>query len=301
SHFEGNVIETKIDKGKGIMATIIVKTGILRYGVQLFEDDRLLGKVRSLHDEWGKQVKEAGPGQPVEITGLHSLPDIGVVLRDLPLEKADLPDRLDELEDFIPDFLKPIHEVEQRLPVFIKADTTGSLEAIQASIPEKIEIISSGLGDITEADILLAKSAGAIVLGFNVSIRSSAVKLADIEKVVYRTYTIIYELLDELRDVASGLKEITSGEREIGQAVVLAEFPFNKQRVAGVKVSSGRIAKGDTIKLMRNDNEVGRARIASIRQGKLDVTKVEAGQECGILFDKNIDFSLQDVIISVIK
>ncbi len=298
--FEGNVIETKVDKGKGMIATIIVKKGLLRYGVPLYEDDRLVGRVRSLHDEWGKQVKDADPGKPVQVSGFSELPTVGSVLRDVPSASKKTIVSSEQPKQTIPEFLKPIDEVQKRLPVLIKADTAGSLEAIKASLPEAIDIVSSGLGDITEADVLTAKAAGAFIVGFNVKILSSSVKLAQIEKVVCRTYTIIYELLDELADVVAGMKEITSGEREAGKATILAEFPFRDQRVAGVRVVSGRLAKGDKVKFIRNDHEIGRAKILSIRQGKIDVNKVEEGDECGVLFDILLDFRIQDDIIAVV-
>lgn len=301
--FSGNVIETKVDKGKGIVASLIVKNGVLRFGVKLYQEDECVGRVRGMFDEFGVQVKEALPGKPVAVLGFDSMPAIGAVLRDSASERVS--ERENEVpvkKPFIPDFLKPIDEQEEeKLIIILKTDTAGSMEAIKASLSEKIQIVSEGFGDITEADILSARSNKAFVVGFNVQCKGSAAKLATTEKVVYRTYTIIYELLDELADVVAGMKEVISGEREMGYGEVLAAFPFDGMQVAGTKVHNGRLAKGDLVKIMRGEEEIGRAKIKSIRQGKLEVTKVESGNECGVLFDKTVAFQVKDGIISYIK
>jgi len=301
--FSGNVIETQVDKGKGVVATVIVKNGVLTYGSKLFEDAVSIGKVRALNDEWGKPVKVANPGKPVQVLGFTQIPKIGSVITDQPHAAVVTPQEVsnEPKVPFVPDFLKPLNEIEQKLVVLLKTDTAGSMEAIRASLSDKIVLVSSGFGDITEADIMDARASHAFIVGFNVSIKSTAIKLAETEKVVYRTYTIIYELLDELADVVTGMKEVVTGEREVGQATIIAEFPFDKDRIAGVKVTDGRMAKGDWVKFMRDDLEVGRARIKTIRQGKLEATKVEAGNECGLLFDKNVAFLVKDGIIAVIK
>jgi translation initiation factor IF-2 len=116
---------------------------------------------------------------------------------------------------------------------------------------------------------------------------------------VYRTYSIIYELLDELEEVVSGMKEVLTQERELGMGTIIAEFPYEKTRIAGTHIVSGRLAKGDSIKIMRGDIEVGRAKIKSIRKGKEETTKMEKGAECGVLLDRTVDFQVQDGIISV--
>lgn len=300
-NLEANIIETRLDKGKGMVATVIVKKGILSYGTKLFEDDLQVGKVRALQDEWGKPVKEAPPGKPVQILGFEKLPQVGSIITDAPGQKKVVAEAKVSNVPFIPDFLKPLSEIQQKLTVLLKTDTAGSLEAIQEALSDRIELVSTGFGDINEADVLQARSSNAFIVGFNVGIRPAALKLAETEKVLYRTYNIIYELLDELADVVAGMKEIVTGEREVGEAAILAEFPFDRERVAGVKITSGRLAKGDIIKIMRNDQEVARGKIRTLRQGKLEVTKVEEGTECGVLFDKPLAFSLQDVIIAVIK
>jgi translation initiation factor IF-2 len=225
------------------------------------------------------------------------LPSVGTVLSNTAGTAAPVTSKKAATRD-IPDFLKPVEEEEQKLKMILKADTAGSLEAIRASLPEKVTIVHSGIGDVNEADVLLAKSVGAIVIGFNVGAKPSVTKLAQTEKVIFRTYKIIYELLDEIKDVVSGLKVALAPERELGVGQIIAEFPFEKDRIAGTKIASGRLARGDSVKIMRDQTEVGRAKIKSLRHGKDDITKAEVGNECGVLFDQKLDFSIGDAIIA---
>lgn len=303
STFEGSVIETRVDKGKGMVASLIVKQGMLKVGMKVYQDDLQVGKIRGMNDEFGQPVSIAPPGKPVQALGFDSLPTIGAILSEEP-KTVDLPVQAKSTTPavpFLPDFLKPLSEIEEKLVIILKADTAGSMEAIKASLPERIDIVSSGFGDINEADILTARSSHAFIVGFNVQCRPSAIKLAETEKVVYRTYTIIYELLDELTDVVAGMKEVITGEREMGKGTIIAQFPFDKQIIAGTKVTEGRLAKGDLVKIIRGEEEIARAKIKSLRQGKNEVTKVELGQECGVLFDRVVAFQLEDDIISYIK
>lgn len=299
------VVETRVDKGKGMVASLIVKEGTLRVGDSLFEGAKLIAKVRAMGDERASLVTEAGPSKPVEVLGFTQLPQVGAQLTTEPTAEvvqslvASQPRNLETTPE-LPDWLKPKAEQEERkLNIFLKADTAGSLEAVIASLHPRIHIIQSGVGDITEADIQHAKSSKAFVVGFNVKANNTVTKVAQQEKVVFRTYGIIYELLDELAEVVEGMKEVLSGERELGVGTIIAEFPFEKQRVAGTRVTEGRLARGDQVKIMRGEDEVGRAKIKSLRTAKADVTKVEVGQECGVLFDRAVDFLLQDVIIAV--
>ena len=301
---EAVVVETRLDKGKGMVASVIVKKGTLKSGTLLFEGAKQVARVRAMFDEYGKGVAAAGPARPVEVLGFTSLPSVGSVLRtDMYLDEKikevvkDAPLSADNL----PDWLKPVAEQEGRkLNIVLKVDTAGSMEAIIAALPKQIDLITAGIGEISEADVLTAKSTKAIIVGFNVKCPASAEKLAVAEKVVFRVYTIIYELLDELTEVVSGLKEVLAVERELGLGMIIAEFPFEKSRIAGTKLVSGRLARGDSVKLMRGDEEIERAKIKTIRKGKEDTTKIEkVGVECGILFDKTVDFALQDAIIAV--
>lgn len=298
---EAVVIETRVDKGKGLVATVVVKKGTMKSGTLLFEGAKQVARVRAMFDEYGKGVSEAGPARPVEVLGFTTLPSVGAVLRtDEYLVEAKQPIVTPYTAENLPDWLKPVSEQEgAKLNIILKADTAGSMEAILAALDKKIKVVHAGVGDIGDADILMAKPSKAFIVGFNVKCPAPVEKLAVTEKVVFRVYTIIYELLDELAEVVSGMKEVLTQERELGLGTIIAEFPFEKTRIAGTKVMSGRLARGDTVKIMRGEAEIGRAKIKSIRKGKEDITKVEKGIECGVLFDKKVDFALQDAIIAV--
>jgi len=296
----GVVIEARVDKFKGTVATILVKSGTLTVGATLYEGVKLIGKIRAMTDERGERVSEASPGKPVEVLGFTVLPSIGIEVGDTPKAAAATAEAGPKKETSVADFLAAMTAAEKkRLKLLIKADTSGSLEAVLEALPrEDIDVVRAALGEITEADILEARATGAVVIGFNVKLGAGSERLATHEKVVFRTYSIIYELLEEMEDVVAGMEDLLTHERELGRGEVIAEFPYEKDRIAGTKVASGRLAKGDMVRIMRGETEVGRARIKSIRQGKNDVTKVEVGGECGVLLDKKVDFTLQDAIIA---
>lgn len=294
------VIEAKVDKFRGQVATLLIKSGTAQVGTPLYEGEKSLGKVRALFDESGIKVEKAPPGKPVEVLGFSSLPSVGVMVTGLPVRAAPLTAHKPKEAANVTDFLAAMTAADKkRLKLLVKADTSGSLEAVlEALVKNDIDIVSASLGEITEADILEARASGAVVIGFNVKVGTGVQKLATHEKVIFRTYSIIYELLDEMKDVVAGMEELLVEERVLGTGKVIAEFPYEKDRIAGTKVVSGRLAKGDSVRIMREETEIDRARIKSIRQGKNEVTKVEVGGECGVLLDKKVDFTLQDAIIA---
>lgn len=298
--FSGIVIETKVDKFRGMTVTMLVKDGILSTGTVMYEGQTNLGKVRAMVDEHGAMVKAAAPGKPVEVTGFSKLPPVGSVVTSVPgVSTAEIAVSAPAAANAV-DFMAMMDEAaKKKLKLILKADTAGSLEAVREALPkDQVDIVRTSLGDILEADILEARATGAIVIGFNVKAGNTIEKLARVEKVIYRTYSIIYELLEEMEDVVEGMAELLVTERELGKGTIIAEFPFDKDKIAGTKIVSGRLAKGDSVRVMRADVEVARVRIKSIKKGKNDSTKVEAGGECGVLFDKKVDFMLQDDIIA---
>jgi len=301
---EAVVIETRLDKGKGMTATVVVKKGTLSSGISLFEDYTQVAKVRTMFDEHGATVIHAGPSKPVEVLGFTKLPHVGSVLLASPCTRVvtDVQKPVIPIDSpaGLPDWLKPVSEQEkEKLNIILKADTAGSIEAITASLGERVNVVFQAVGEISEKDVLLARSTHAFIVGFNVKCPPAVAKLAQTEKVVHRIYTIIYELLDELREVVLGMKEVLGQERELGEGIIIAEFPFEKNRIAGTKVKSGRLAKGDTVKIMRDNVEIARAKVKSVRKGKEDVTKAETGAECGILLDRTVAFIINDGIIAV--
>ncbi len=302
SPLEAIVIETKLDKFRGMVATLIVKKGTLVVGADLYDGAISVGRVRAMVDEHGAQVKEALPSKAVEVLGFSKFPHVGAVITTEPqqavVQKVVVKQATPTIEA---DLIAAMAQSDKKkIKIILKADTAGSAEAIGESLPkEGIDILRTELGEISEADIMDAKASGAIVVGFNLKLSNAIEKLARVEKVIVRTYRIIYEFIKELTEAAEGLEEVLVTERELGQGVIIAEFPYEDTRIAGTKVTSGRLAKGDSVRIMRADMEVARAKIKSMRKGRDDVTKAEAGSECGVLFDKKVDFILQDAIIAV--
>lgn len=295
---EAVVIENRIDKGKGMVATIVVKKGTLKFGSPLFDGETQVAKVRAMFDENGTGVAAAGPSKPVEVLGFTTLPQVGSVLTTIAVKKAvDTTTKETDAQQSVADFLAAMNG-KKKLAIIVKADVYGSLEAILEALGDDVDIVTAGVGEISDADVLMAKSTGAFVIGFNVKLKGEIEKLAQIEGVICRTYTIIYELLDELHDVIEGAMEVISKERELGTARVLAEFPFSGARIAGIKVLSGRIAKGDQVKIKRKEEEIGRAKVKSVRHGKEEVTRMDVGDECGLQLDKIVDFAIGDDIIA---
>lgn len=300
--FSGVVIETRVDKGKGMVSSVIVKTGQLKIGDPMYSELLLVGRVRNLTTDKGEVVKQATTGQPVEVSGFTRLPEVGSSITHeavKPLGVTEVSTDVKQVSD-LPDFLKPVSEqAAEKLLVIVKADTAGSLEAIVSGLDARIKIVKGAVGEITEADILLAKSSGAFIIGFGVKAKPDVEKLAQLEKVVVRIYRIIYELLEEMAEVVVGMKEVLNIERELGQGEIIAEFPYDNQKVAGVKVLSGRLARGDQVKIIRGDTETTRGKVKSLRHGREDISRADKGSECGIIFDRKVDFLLGDVIIAI--
>lgn len=299
---EAIVIETKHDKFRGMVATLVVIKGTLLVGQDLYDGGTCVGRVRAMVNELGNQVKSAPPSKPVEVLGFSTHPTIGAVMTTIPREALELKTEVKQSRPTVEaDLIAAMAEQDKKkLKIILKADTAGSAEAIRESLPKDgIDVLRTELGEISEADILDAKASGAVVVGFNLKVSSSIEKLTRVEKVIVRTYRIIYELIKELTEAAQGMEEVLFVERELGSGVIIAEFPYENTKIAGIKVTSGRLARGDTVRVMRGEEEIARAKIKSMRKGRDEVTKIEAGSECGVQFDKKVDFTLQDAIIAV--
>ncbi len=295
--FEGIVIESKLDPKAGSKATIIIKNGVVNIKDEIYCQD-IKAKVRNIISPTGAQLKSATVGDAVEILGFESVPKVGEIVttevKDTVVQKEER--KLADLtkEEFL-NIGSSINE--DILAVIICTDTQGSLEAICEAMPEKIRIILQKTGDIESSDILMAKSSGAIILGFNIKARPDVARLADVEKVLFKNYTIIYEMIDEVKDFLEG-KRMAMLEKIYGKAKILARFPFEKTEVLGIAVLEGRIAKGDKIRILRDDNIIGESLIVSVRQGKNQTSKVESGQEAGIILSPFLDFTIGDMLIS---
>ena len=306
--FKGVVIESKIDQRIGPVSTVVIKNGTLSVRDEISADE-ILGRVKSLTDTLGKRVDRATIGEAVEVLGFEKVPQVGsVVLKKdeaslkspsatpvkvLPHEKAPR----DLVTVGSPSAIATPAEENPLLSIIICADTLGSLEAIVNALPSQINVVSQKTGDISPADLLLAKSVGAIVLGFNIKIKPEILKLAKTEKVLAKNYSLIYELIDEITDVLEG-RELSLVEEILGRAKIIAQFPFEKTKVMGVAILEGRMAKGDKIRLVRKDEVIGDSIISSLRQGKNSISKVEKGNEAGIIISPLLDFTIGDMVIS---
>ncbi|MDA0744676.1 MAG: translation initiation factor IF-2, partial [Proteobacteria bacterium] len=301
---EGVVIEAKLDKGRGPVATVLVKRGTLKRG-DIVVAGSAWGKVRALLNERNEQLPEAGPSVPVEILGLDEAPSPGDVFAVVESEA-----RARELTEYrqrvkrektqvsggslsLVDMMSKLQSKKvNELPVLIKADVQGTAEAIVGSLDKmgndevRARIVYSGAGGITESDVNLAKSAGAPILGFNVRASKQARDLADREGVEIRYYSIIYDLLDDIKGVLSGMLAPLQRETFLGNAKVLQAFDITKVgRVAGCRVTEGVVRKGARVRIIRDDVVVLELGVLNtLKRFKDEVNEVPSGQECGMQF-----------------
>ena len=313
---EGVVIEAKLDKGRGPVATVLVKRGTLKRG-DIVVAGSAWGKVRALLNERNEQLKEAGPSVPVEILGLDEAPAPGE-----PFAVVESEARARELTEYrarvkrekatgginqvsLVDMMSKLGSKKiSELPVVIKSDVQGSGEAISSSLEKmgneevRARVVYSGAGGITESDVQLAKSAGAPILGFNVRASKQARDLADREGVEIRYYSIIYDLLDDMKGVLSGMLAPLQRETFLGNAQVLQVFDISKTgKIAGCRVTEGVVRKGAKVRIIREDVvvlELGT--LATLKRFKDEVNEVPSGQECGMHFQGFQDIKVGDYI-----
>ena len=301
----GVVLEAKLDRGRGPVATVLVQNGTLR-STDNFVVGNAFGKVRAMFDDRGHQLESAGPSTPVEILGLESLPQAGdqfVVVadrdkarsiseyREQRFREATLAQSSRVSLEGLADQIRSAGIKE--LPVILKGDMQGSVEVLKdmlgkiASDKVRLKIIHAGVGAITESDILLASAANAVVLGFNVKPERKAQELAEQEKVDIRLHSIIYELQDEIKRAMSGLLEPTYKETYLGRAEVKNVFRVPKAgTIAGCSVVDGLIRRDGEVRLMRGTAMLHKGKIGSLKRFKDDASEVRSGVECGI----NINF-----------
>ncbi len=311
----GVVLEAKLDRGRGPVGTILVQNGTLRAGDN-FVVGNVYGKVRAMFDDRGKALKEAPPATPVEIIGLEGLPQAGdqfVVVTDR--EKArDISEYREQKAreaqlakssrvslEGLAEQLKTAGMKE--LNIILKADVQGSVEVLGDLLARlsndkvRLKLLRSGIGAITETDVLLASASNAIIIGFNVRPERKAQELADQEKVDIRLHSIIYELQDEIKRAMTGLLEPTFKENYQGRADVLETFRIPKVgTIAGCRVSDGLIKRDSEVRLLRDNVVVFKGKVASLRRFKDDASQVTSGMECGISIANYGDIKTGDVI-----
>lgn len=284
------VIESKLDPRTGAKATLIIKSGTIYPRMQLYCENHTF-KTRTLLNHYGEIVEKATIGEGVEIIGTERvLPVGGIVSSETQEINVKKPD--ESLKEIV--YHKP--KDNEGLSLILTADTQGSLEAIVEALPKGVTLVTQKVGQTTEADVLQAKATGAIILTFNTKIRPDVERLAMSEKLLVKSYKIIYEMLDEINEVLEGKRQMNL-EIVLGKAKVLARFPFEKTSAYGVTLIEGRLANRDKVRIMHGEEQKGETTIQSLRVSKNPVPKVNKG-EAGLVLASDLDITIGDMIIS---
>jgi translation initiation factor IF-2 len=311
----GTVLEAKLDRGRGPVATVLVQNGTLHVG-DSFIVGAVYGKVRAMLDDRGRPVSEAPPSTPVEVLGLEDVPQAGDRIlaiedtgkaRQIALHRQ-AKQREAALAKSARLTLEQLHEQlaagdVKELPLIIKADVQGSVEVLADMLNKlstekvKVKVIHAGVGAITETDVLLASASNAVIIGFNVRPERKATELAQLEKVDIRLHTIIYSLTDEIKKAMAGLLAVTVKELTLGHAEVRDTFRISKVgTIAGCAVQDGKITREAQIRLLRDNVVIYEGRVRSLRRFKEDVPEVKTGMECGVALENFNDVKIGDVI-----
>ncbi len=311
----GVVIEAQVDKGRGAVATVLVQSGTLQVG-DAFVSGRYSGRVRAMMSDDGKRIKNAGPSTPVEVLGFTGVPEAGDLFYAVESEK-DARAISEERQDkhrisklgthshvSLDDLFQQIQEGDiKELNVIVKGDVQGSVQAISESLVKlstgevKINIIHEAAGGITETDILLASASDAIVVGFNVHPTTEAVKATEVEGIDVRTYTVIYDIISDIRAAMEGLLDPEVREVIIGRAEVREIFKVPRiGLVAGSYVNWGRITFNQPLRVLRENRLIYEGKVDSLRRFKDNVNEVQANYECGIGIDEFDDIKIGDVL-----
>ncbi|XHR27995.1 MAG: translation initiation factor IF-2 [Chthoniobacteraceae bacterium] len=312
----GTVIEARVEPGRGPTATVLVRMGTLKVG-EPFICGNYSGKVKSLINDKGKNVKLAGPSTPVQVLGFAGLPNAGdelLVMESDKAAKALSEERLAEqreeklavprggratLENL---FASLAADAKKELRIVLKADVQGSLEALVASLSQieskkvSLVVIHSAVGPISESDVLLATASNAVIIGFGVKVENTSAAAAKREQVQIKLYSIIYELLDQVKEAMAGLLEPELRESVIGHAEVKQVFELTKGIVAGCSVTDGRIARTARARVLRRRQAVYDGNIATLRRFQDDVKEVRTGLECGIKLGDYTEYETGDII-----
>jgi translation initiation factor IF-2 len=316
---QGFVVESKMEKGRGSVATVLIQKGTLRIG-HVFVAGASFGKVRALIDDKGRHVKEALPGQPIEILGADSTPsagDIFNVTKDEGQAREIAEYRMRKIKEAaaaqavkgrttMEQLLLQREEGEKtKLPVVIRADVHGSVEAIVGSLNKlveentdiEIQVLHTGVGGVTESDVILAGASGALIIGFNVRANAQARDLAHRDSVEMRYYNVIYNVIDDVKAILSGMLAPTIREEYIGQAAIKQVFNITKVgKVAGCEITEGSVKRGSKVRLLRDDVVVHEGMLKTLKHFQNEVPEVKEGQECGMAFENYDDIKDGDII-----
>ena len=312
----GTILESELHKGLGSAATLLVLNGTLKMGDALVIGE-IYGRVKTMHDERGKNVAKAPPSTPVKITGLSGVPEAGtefIVVKDEKearklteermagkvREKMRRP-RTRALEDL----LTREQELQEKkvLNIILRADVQGSLEALKSSLLKiksdkaELNIISEDVGEISESDVDLAHASDAVIIGFHTRVESHAEESIKKHKVVVKTHDIIYHLIDDVKQQMRALLDKVREEHEMGEARIQAVFKSSQLGlIAGCIATEGLIKRSHIAKVYREGEELWSGEITSLKRGKEDVREVKKGVECGILLDRFSEYQIDDII-----
>ncbi|MFN7250796.1 MAG: translation initiation factor IF-2 [Anaerobacillus sp.] len=315
AYARGTVVEAELDKGRGAVATLLVQSGTLHVGDPIVVGNTF-GRVRAMVNDLGRRVKIAGPSAPVEITGLSDVPQAGdqfLVFKDEKTARSVGEARASKQRDAersesskvsLEDLFNKIQQGEiKEINVIIKGDVQGSVEAMRGSLEKidvegvKVNIIHTGVGAITESDIILASASNAIVIGFNVRPDVNAKRTADSEKVDIRLHRVIYNAIDEIEAAMKGMLDPEFEEKVIGQVEVRTTFKVSKVgTIAGCYVTEGKITRDSTVRLIRDGVVIYEGKIDALKRFKDDAKEVATNYECGITLEKFNDIKEGDVI-----
>ncbi len=307
----GVVIEAKLDKTKGPLATVLVHDGTLRLGDTVVVGTTW-GRIKAMFNDAGKRVRKAKPSTPVVILGLHSVPQVGDTLATVADEhKArTLVAKQQKEAELAPKSVSLTNLFDQintgqvkELNIIFKADVQGSIEPIRDSLERlgtdkvQINIIHSGSGNVTESDVMLAIASKGLIIAFNTGVEAGAQRLAEAEGIDIRNYNVIYDLIDDVEKALKGMLEPEYVEVVEGRAEVRAIFPGSKkQKVAGVYISEGKVSRGASVRVRRGDKILAESSVNSLRRFKDDVKEVAAGYECGVGVKDFNDFQVSDIL-----
>ena len=312
---EGVVVESKLERGRGVVATILVQKGTLKVG-DLFVAGAEHGRVRALLDDRGNQIEEAGPSVPVEILGFNGAPMAGddfVVVdnENLAREVSEFRQRqareaksaLSARGTMEQMFTQIAAGEIKELPVIIKSDVQGSMEAISGSLTKlstdevKVNILHSAVGEITESDVTLAKASHAIIVGFNVRANPQAREAARRDGIEIRYYSIIYDVIDDMKAALGGLLAPTLREKYLGAATIRNVFSISKiGKIAGCMVTEGVVKRGSKVRLLRDNIVIHEGTLKTLKRFKDEVKEVREGYECGMAFENYNDIKEGDTI-----
>lgn len=306
---EGAVIEARLDRTKGSLATLLVQNGTLEVG-DVIVAGNVWGKIKAVFNEQGQQIKEAGPSTPVEVLGLNGVPNSGDIFK-VAADEHEAQSIVERQEATVPQIPLSLTALSRQidrgqikeLNVVLKTDVYGSIEPVRSSLErlssEKVmvNVIHAGSGSITESDVLLASASKGIIIGFSSRLSPGAKQLAEAEGVSIRLYDIIYKLIEDIDKALKGMLEPTYVDVVAGRAEVRAVFDGGRQgKVAGVYVRDGRVWRDAQAKILRGNKVLYESRISSLRRFKEDVTEVSSGFECGVGMENFNDFSVGDII-----